>query len=393
MTWFDLSVPLRTGMPVYPGDPEVVITPALSVAADGANVLSLGLGSHSGTHADAPLHVHVGWPALDDLPLFRFSGLAELVDVRGVGLGGRISAAHLAGLAPAGSSTVAAGESGPGEPGKILLLHTGSAAAWGSDEYLKHPWLDADAAQLIVDRGYRAVGVDALSVDPSSGGPAEGASGGPAAGAEDGVPGAGGGFPAHAILAGSGCVIVENLTGLEQVQRARDSGAAVEVFLFPLSIPDSDGAPVRAVARPVRDREMPPAQTSSLTLEEVGAAADGLIAAFATTDTVRYFAAFSPDSTFIFHPEAHTLDSRAAYRTLWDGWVASGWRVLECHSSERNIQLLGTTAVFSHRVRTTVQTNSTGGTFVSDERETIVFARATDGSVLAVHEHLSPCPE
>ncbi|CAI3803345.1 cyclase family protein [Pseudarthrobacter sp. MM222] len=389
MTWFDLSVPLHTGMPVYPGDPEVVIAPALSVAADGANVLSLSLGSHSGTHADAPLHVHDGWPALDDLPLFRFSGLAELVDVRGVGLGGRISAAHLAGLACEGSSAVAAGESGSGEPGsgepgKILLLHTGSAAAWGSDEYLKHPWLDADAAQLIVDRGYRAVGVDALSVDPSSGGPAEGA--------EDGVPAAGGAFPAHEILAGSGCVIVENLTGLEQVQRARDSGAAVEVFLFPLNVPGSDGAPVRAVARPVVERAVRPPQWPNLGLDEVQAAADSLVAAFAATDTVTYFAAFSPDATYIFHPEAESLGSRSAYRALWDGWVAAGWRVLECRSSERNIQLLGTTAVFSHRVATTVRTDSTGGTFASDERETIVFARAADGGVLAVHEHLSSCP-
>jgi kynurenine formamidase/ketosteroid isomerase-like protein len=370
-------------MPVYPGDPEVVIAPALSVAADGANVLSLGLGSHSGTHADAPLHVHDGWAALDDLPLTRFSGLAELVDVRGVGRGGRISAADLSGLAPAGApaSAGAAGESGSGEPGRILLLHTGSAAAWGTDEYLKHPWLNADAAQLIVDRGYRAVGVDALSVDPSSGDPAGGTS------ADGGV------FPAHEILAGNGCVIVENLTGLEQVQRALDSGAAVEVFLFPLNVPGADGAPVRAVARPVAERNVRPPQRHNLGIDEVQAAADSLVAAFAATDTAAYFAAFSPDATFIFHPEAKSLGSRSAYRELWDGWVAAGWRVLECRSSERNIQVLGTTAVFSHRVATTVRTDATGATSDSDERETIVFARAADGGVLAVHEHLSSCPE
>ncbi|MCU1541746.1 MAG: kynB [Arthrobacter sp.] len=364
-------------MPVYPGDPEVMIAPALSVAEHGANVLSLGLGSHSGTHADAPLHVHDDWPALDELPLFLFNGLAELVDVRGVGVGGRISAAHLSGLAPAGSSVGATGEVGSAEPERILLLHTGSAAAWGSDEYLKHPWLDAGAAQLIVDRGYRTVGVDALSVDPSSGELAEG----------------GANFPAHGILAGNGCVIVENLTGLEQVQRVRDSGSVVEVFLFPLNVPGSDGAPVRAVARPVVERNVRPPQRLDLCVEEVQAAADALIAAFAATDTVAYFSAFSPDATFIFHPEAQSLGSRSAYRALWDGWVAAGWRVLECRSSEQSIQLLGTTAVFSHRVATTVQTGSTGGTTATQERETIIFARAADGRLLAVHEHLSSCPE
>jgi kynurenine formamidase/ketosteroid isomerase-like protein len=366
-------------MPVYPGDPEVRITSALTVEADGANVLSLALGSHSGTHADAPLHVGDGWAALDELPLSLFGGVAEIVDVRGVARGGAITAGQLAGIAPAGS----AGD--PGSPAKILLLHTGCAAAWGTEEYLKHPWLEAAAAQLIVDRGYRAVGLDALSVDPSS------------PGAADGSP-ADGGFPAHAILAGNGCVIVENLTGLEQVQRARDAGSDVELFLFLLNIPGADGAPIRAVARPLPAPELQPTvpqptMPGALSREEVQEAADRLVAAFAATDTEAYFAAFSPQATFIFHPEAQRLGSRSAYRTLWDSWLAGGWRVLECRSSEQDIQLLGATAVFSHRVATTVQIDREGGRDTSDERETIIFSRAADGGIVCVHEHLSACPQ
>gem|GEM_PF-140938 len=388
MTWFDLSVPLRTGMPVYPGDPEVRIASALTVEADGANVLSLGLGSHSGTHADAPLHVGDGWAALDELPLSLFGGVAEVVDVRDVARGGAITAAHLAGIAPAGS----AGEPGkpgyPGSPEKILLLHTGCAAAWGTEEYLKHPWLEAAAAQLIVDRGYRAVGLDALSVDPTS----PGATHGDQQGNQDGGP-AGGGFPAHDILAGNGCIIVENLTGLEQVQRATDAGSDVELFLFPLSIPGADGAPIRAVARPLPAAVLQPAPARALSREEVQEAADRLVAAFAATDTEAYFAAFSPEATFIFHPEAQRLGSRSAYRTLWDSWLAGGWRVLECRSSEQDIQLLGATAVFSHRVATTVRVDRDGGRDTSDERETIIFSRTPDGGVVCVHEHLSACPQ
>ena len=388
MTWFDLSVPLRTGMPVYPGDPEVRIASALTVEADGANVLSLGLGSHSGTHADAPLHVGDGWAALDELPLSLFGGVAEVVDVRDVARGGAITAAHLAGIAPAGS----AGEPGkpgyPGSPEKILLLHTGCAAAWGTEEYLKHPWLEAAAAQLIVDRGYRAVGLDALSVDPTS----PGATHGDQQGNQDGGP-AGGGFPAHDILAGNGCIIVENLTGLEQVQRATDAGSDVELFLFPLSIPGADGAPIRAVARPLPAAVLQPAAPRDLSREEVQEAADRLVAAFAATDTEAYFAAFSPEATFIFHPEAQRLGSRSAYRTLWDSWLAGGWRVLECRSSEQDIQLLGATAVFSHRVATTVRVDRDGGRDTSDERETIIFSRAPDGGIVCVHEHLSACPQ
>ncbi|MET4137582.1 cyclase family protein [Pseudarthrobacter sp. PvP090] len=378
MTWMDLSVPLSTGMPVYPGDPEVRIEAALTVAGDGANVLSLAIGTHTGTHADAPLHVSDGWASLNELPLGVFSGTAELADVRGVEGGRPITAGHLSGIAPAGTSA-----SGPEYPERILLLRTGFADAWGTDEYLEHPWLDAAAAQLVVDLGYRAVGLDALSVDPT---PHNGSAASAAAHS----------FPAHDILAGNGCIIVENLTGLEQVQDALDSGTAVEVFLFPLSIPGADGAPIRAVARPAAAPEQPPLGRSSgrdLSLEEVQDAADRLMAAFAACDTESYFASFGPDATFIFHPEAESPASRSAYRALWDGWLASGWRVLDCSSREQHIQLLGTTAVFSHRLATTVQTDRAGGRHTSDERETIVFSRTPDGSVRCVHEHLSLFPD
>jgi kynurenine formamidase/ketosteroid isomerase-like protein len=368
-------------MPVYPGDPEVRISPALTADGDGANVLSLAIGSHSGTHVDAPFHVRNSLAALDALPPAQFSGPVELIDVRSAGAGGAITAEHLSGLAPA-----TAGDDRPGQPESILLLRTGFAEHWSSPAYLDHPWLDASAAQLIVDRGYRAVGVDALSVDRTG------------SLAEDQP------FPAHHILAGNGCVIAENLTGLDQVQRALASGTGVEVFLFPLSIPDADGAPVRAMARtgpasfgheaPSRQPGAPSRQPESrdLSRAEVQEAADGLIAAFAATDTERYFAAFSPSATFIFHPEPEALGSRSEYRQLWDMWVGSGWKVLDCRSSEQNIQLLGSAAVFTHRVATVVRTGPDGSTLSTDERETIVFTRTGGGEVVAVHEHLSAVP-
>ncbi|WP_197410651.1 cyclase family protein [Arthrobacter sp. EPSL27] len=371
----DLSFPLVTGMPVYPGDPEVLISSALTVAGEGANVLSLAIGSHSGTHVDAPRHVSDSWASLDELPLEVFSGTVEMVDVRGVKRGQPITAGHLAEIAPASAP-------GPGMPARLLLLRTGFAEAWGTGDYLQHPWLDAGAAQLIVDRGYRAVGLDALSVDPS---PHPGSAASAAAH----------GFPAHDILAGNGCIIVENLAGLQQVQDALDSGSEVEIFLFPLSIPDADGAPIRAVARTVSAAQPKAAAAPGdvdLTLREVQDAAEALIAAFALCDTDSYFDAFSPDATFIFHPETESPASRSAYRGLWDGWLASGWKVLACSSQDQRIQLLGPAAVFSHRVVTTVQTDAAGGRHTSDERETIVFRRAADGSVRCVHEHLSLFP-
>lgn len=377
MTWLDLSVPLQSGMPVYPGDPAVRIAPALTVSDHGANVLSVSIGSHSGTHVDAPYHVHDGWERLDELPTARFNGPVELVDVRAAGPGGIITGEHLGGILPAAPAL----DGGPGQPDRILLLYTGYAKHWDSAEYANHPFLGASAAQLIVERGYRTVGLDALSVDRSAGPTACQAEGGD------------GSFPAHHILAGSGCAIVENLTGLEQVAQALADGAEVDAFLFPLNIPDADGAPIRAMARatfPEVSVQARTAELHGLTRADVEEAAARLVSAFATSNTESYFACFSPSATFIFHPEPVRLGSRDEYRTLWDGWIDAGWRVLDCRSSEQEIQLLGDTAVFTHRVNTTVQADLSGATAVSDEHETIVFTRTAKGAVVAVHEHLSP---
>ncbi|OFI38880.1 DUF4440 domain-containing protein [Arthrobacter sp. SW1] len=126
----------------------------------------------------------------------------------------------------------------------------------------------------------------------------------------------------------------------------------------------------------------------SLTESDVAAAAEALVAAFGASDTDAYFACFAPDATFLFHTEPERLDSRAQYRQLWDGWAAEGWGVVDCISTNKHIQLAGTSAVFTHDVRTTIEVNGTRETL--HERETIVFAKDSSGKILAVHEHLSP---
>ncbi|MFG1707696.1 cyclase family protein [Nonomuraea sp. M3C6] len=209
MEFVDLSVPIETGMPVYPGDPEVSAGPALTVARDGVNVLGLHLGSHSGTHVDAPFHIDDSLPTLDELPLERFSGPAVVVDARG--------------LAP--RSPIGPGRFQEVDAPAIVLVATGWSAHWGTDAYQAHPFLTEEAAALLVERGIRTVGIDALSVDPTP--------------ADD--------FPAHRVLCGAHAVIAENLTGLDRLLAAR--GRPIEVFMLPIRLAGADGAPVRAVAR------------------------------------------------------------------------------------------------------------------------------------------------
>ncbi|HLU74688.1 MAG TPA: cyclase family protein [Nonomuraea sp.] len=210
MELVDLSVPIVSGMPVYPGDPEVTIGPALTAARDGVNVLALHLGSQSGTHVDAPYHLDDALPRLDELPLERFAGPAVVVDARG-----------LAPKAPIGPAFFAGGL------GPIVLVATGWSAHWGTRAYLDHPYLTEEAARLLVERGVRTVGIDALSVDPTP--------------AED--------FPAHRVLCGAHAVIAENLTGLDRLVAAQAAGRGVEVSMLPIRLAGADGAPVRAVAR------------------------------------------------------------------------------------------------------------------------------------------------
>ncbi len=126
------------------------------------------------------------------------------------------------------------------------------------------------------------------------------------------------------------------------------------------------------------------------TRDEVEAAASAIVDAFAATDGPRYFATFAPDTTFVFHTEPARLEDRAAYERLWAEWVASGWRVVSCTSSDRHVQAFPGGAVFTHTVDTSVETPEGGDTY--RERETIVFRTDPNRGLIAVHEHLSPMP-
>ncbi len=246
-TLIDLTHPVTTGMPVYPGDPEVELRPALTTATEGVNVLALHLGSQSGTHVDAPYHVDVTWPTLDGLPLALFTGPAVVADLRGLEPRTAVTPDRLADAL------------GRLTPGAVLLLATGWPRHWGTDRYLAHPYLTPAAAEAVVAAGVRTLGVDALSIDrtpePGPADPAVAAlladladehdtHGGPPP-AEDG------GLAAHRVLLGAegGAVIAENLTDLTPLLDAQAAGRPVEVSFFPLRLVAADGAPVRAVAR------------------------------------------------------------------------------------------------------------------------------------------------
>lgn len=78
MKIIDLSQSLFDNMPVYPGDPEVIIKEIHTVPKEGWNMRSMTLTTHIGTHVNVPYHMNNAGKRLDSYYLDRFIGRAEL---------------------------------------------------------------------------------------------------------------------------------------------------------------------------------------------------------------------------------------------------------------------------------------------------------------------------
>ncbi len=217
MRVIDLSIPLDARTPFYPGDPEPRVHPATTIAGDGFAVSHLDLGSHSGTHCDAPSHFVAGGPALDEVPLERFAGPGVLVEAADLEPRAPITWERLAPLEEAGAL----------RPGVILLLRTGWDAHRADELVYDHPYLAGDCAERLVELGVLTVGIDALNLDETPAGELHRST-----------------FRCHAAILGAGGVIVENLAGLDALRGLPDPLVSV----MPLSVPGGDGAPARAVA-------------------------------------------------------------------------------------------------------------------------------------------------
>jgi arylformamidase len=206
--YIDLSHPIEPGMTCFPGDPEPRIEPL--TMAPPWRVTRLQLGSHTGTHIDAPAHYVSGGRSISDYPLERFFPVGMVVPLAWHGDDEAIAPEalrpYLAAL----------------PPGAALLLRTGWDRYWKTERYLHHPYLSPTAALLLAEAGVALVGIDALNVDSTQQGSAH----------------------AHAALLGNDVLIVENLTGLDRLL----PGLHYQCAFLPLPLAGLDGSPVRALA-------------------------------------------------------------------------------------------------------------------------------------------------
>ena len=189
MKVIDLSHKLTNRMQTYPGDPDVRIEAWDTHDAGGCQVDKLYLGSHSGTHIDAPWHFSRHGSRIDELPLDRFIAYGTIVKVQDKQAGESIKKNDIEPVLALIS------------PGEFLVFQTGWDRYFGKEAYLHHPYLSEELAATILELGVSLVGIDALSIDPTTEGT----------------------FKAHSILMPREVLIVENLCNLDQVQEARKS--------------------------------------------------------------------------------------------------------------------------------------------------------------------------
>lgn len=211
---YDISVTVNRDTPEWPGDTAFTSDWSTTISSgDGVNVSVMTSSAHVGTHADAPLHVHDGWPGSHELPLDAFLGRAIVVDVSESK--DEITLDMLAARIP-GDLAERIGRA------PRVLLKTGHTIASGRfpEEW---PTLSEECARALLGLGLRLLGVDCPSVDLRESKP----------------------LPVHHMLFSGNACLLENL------DLRRVSAGDYELLAFPLKLMGMDAAPVRAVLRDI----------------------------------------------------------------------------------------------------------------------------------------------
>ena len=203
---YDLTVPLSSQLATFPGDPPFQAEAHYRIE-DGhpCNVTRLALGTHSGTHVDAPYHFVPTGAKVDELPLEILTGKARVVSL------------------PAREAVDRADlEALDLRDDLRLLVRTRNSGQARQGEFRSDfVHLTPEAASYLVQVGIKLVGWDALSIEKY--------------GSAD--------FPAHHALLGAGVIVVEGLD-LSQVEPGE-----YELLCLPLKVAGGDGAPARVILR------------------------------------------------------------------------------------------------------------------------------------------------
>src|SRR5215471_9321951 len=200
--WLDVSVPIYAGMVHFPDNPAIEIDTITHVERGDLCTLSrITMGSHTGTHIDAPIHFLPGGTGADEVPLERLMGPARVIEIKDP---------HAVRAAELRLHDVDDGE-------RLLFKTSNSERCWKTSQFVPDfVSIAEDAASYLANLNTLAVGIDYLSA---------------------------GSPETHRTLLSAGIVIVEglNLTGVSQ--------GRYELLCLPLKIPGGDGALARALLK------------------------------------------------------------------------------------------------------------------------------------------------
>ena len=210
MKMYDISVPIRPSIMVWPGDPAVVLNPLSAISTgEHANVTEIKMSAHTGTHIDAPKHFIDNGKAVDQIPLWKLIGrtLVMEIDEDIDGITDLVLATH-----PAKDLLFTVTK---------VLFKTRNSGLWRTSPstfQADYVGIDASGAEFLAQLDLDLIGVDYLSVAPYE------------ATSEP-----------HLAFLSKEIVLLEGIN-LEQVQ-----GGIYDLFCLPLNIEGCDGAPARAV--------------------------------------------------------------------------------------------------------------------------------------------------
>lgn len=204
MRIIDVSLDISNETVSFPGDPKVEVKRVFDLKkGDIATVSKLSLSSHTATHIDAPAHFIKDGLTVDKLPLEHLMGKVKIFEVP---QDDRITRSFL--------------EKKHIEKEKAIFFKTKNSQHLNSSKfYEKYTSLSLDAAEYLIEKGIKVVGIDYLSIEEY--------------GSEE--------YPVHKILLSHGVIVIEGLNLLD----VREGD--YEFIALPLRIKDCDGAPARVI--------------------------------------------------------------------------------------------------------------------------------------------------
>ncbi len=214
----DLTFEIENNMPTCgtPWHQKVEIKHMGTIETVGRNTHRIVMGSHSGTHIDAPYHFIESGKTIESIEIDNVWGRVKVIDLRNKKRGDIVELSDLEGI------TVE----------KRMLFVFGWYHNWKKEDYyIDYPCFSTESINYLINGGLKMIAMDTPSPDPSGAIATQNESD----------------SPNHKMLLNKGITIVEYLNNTDVL----DCNKEYEIVALPLKIRGSDGSPARVLLKEV----------------------------------------------------------------------------------------------------------------------------------------------